>query len=256
MQVKTYLGPKCQITDLDPEPRDTGNGHSGPYVGEVERVPETASIQHDDGMDVSQYGVPGKLLTEQPKDKDNGNTNGEAGKSGSIGAVGPPQPSGANSAPENGGGEEGICIRASKGVGGAGRGADVVEIYLKLQDGNAYDGGEECGNHLGAEDDARRNLEIVGNLEVGTEVQGVRAGDVAKRLEVAHGQGVSLDPGTAYELGQNVERHLYAGHGEDNARGHNKDEGQCDPEEDDARRGVRWVVSQGDTSEYYAHGQD
>lgn len=206
-------------------------------------------------MCAAEHAAPGEVFAQEPEDDDDGDAQGEAEQGLGVLAADAPDLLGADGAPEHGGGEEGVLAGADK-LEGRVLCADAVEVDLVGDDGDADKGRDQGGDHLGEEGEARRDLDVVGELEVVAEVEGVGAGDVAVRLEEAHGEGVAFHKGAADELGQHVERHFDARHGVDDARGHHEDEAEGDAVEDDAGAGVSWPVGDGGAAEGHADDED
>lgn len=206
-------------------------------------------------MCAAEHAAPGEVLAQQPEDDDDGDAQGEAEQRLGVLAADAPDLLGADGAPEHGGGEEGVFAGADK-LEGRVLCADALEVDLVGDDADADKGRDERGDHLREEGEARGDLDVVGELEVVAEVESVGAGDVAVRLEEAHGEGVAFDKGAADELGQHVERDLDARHGVDDARGHHEDEAQGDAVEDDAGAGVRGPVGDGGAAEGHADDED
>lgn len=206
-------------------------------------------------MRAAEHAAPGEVLAQEPEDDDDGNAQGEAQQRLGILAAHAPDLLGADGAPEHGGGEEGVLAGADE-LEGRVLCADAVEVDLVGDDADADKGRDQGGHHLREEGEAGRDLDVVGQLEIVAEVQGVRAGDVAVGLEEAHGEGVAFHEGAADELGQHVERHFDAGHGVDDARGDHEDEAQGDAVEDDAGAGVGWPVGDGCAAEGHADDED
>src|SRR5687768_13180833 len=65
------------------------------------------------------------------------------------------------------------------------------------------------------------------------------AGDVAKRLEVIHGQCIAFNPHTTNELCEDIESHFDTGHGLDDANGNDKHDGKGDAERYHTGCGIR-----------------
>lgn len=72
---------------------------------------------------------------------------------------------------------------------GVGR-ANVLERHLEIENTTTDECEDECGDHLTRESVPRRDLDVVGELEVIGELQSLVAGDVTIGLEPDEGVGV------------------------------------------------------------------
>ena len=89
-------------------------------------------------------------------------------------------------------------------------------------------------------------MDVVGELEILGEVEGVRGGDVSVGLEVIHGGGIAGEPETTEQLGNNVEGDLYVGDGHDDAARNREDDSEEDTIQHNSGGSVGGV--NGDTS--------
>jgi len=105
-------------------------------------------------------------------------------------------------------------------------------IDLEVQDTDADECRDECGDHLREEGVSGRNLDVVCELHIVGETDGVSACHIAVALEVVHGEGVASDPGAADEFGENIECHFNSRHGCDEADWDDEDQAKCDTVED------------------------
>ena len=79
---------------------------------------------------------------------------------------------------------------------------------------------------------------------------------VPETLEVVHGQGVALNPGTTNELGQHIKGNFDAGHGFGNTNGDDEDDAENETVEDDARRCVGLPAGDTANTEAYGDGEE
>ena len=75
---------------------------------------------------------------------------------------------------------------------------------------------------------------------------------IPETLEVVHGQGVALNPGTTNELGQHIEGDLDTGHGFGDTNRNDEDDAENEAVEDDAGGCVG--LPAGDTGDTEAYG--
>ena len=97
--------------------------------------------------------------------------------------------------------------------------------HLVVEDGRADESGNEGSEHLAVEGNPRRDMGIVSEFEILGEVESVRGRDVSVALEVEHGGGVTGEPETTEQLGDNVEGDLYVGDSHDDTARNTKDGG-------------------------------
>jgi hypothetical protein len=88
--------------------------------------------------------------------------------------------------------------------------------------------GNEGSEHLAVEGDPRWNVGVMGEFEILGEVEGVHGGDVSVGLEKVHGIGVTGEPETTEQLGDDVEGNLYVCDSHDDATRHTEDGGEED----------------------------
>lgn len=191
---------------------------------------------------------------EKPEEEDDGNTKREAEKSLGVLPVGSPDLGRTNGTPKDGGSKEGVDTGASKAELGI-RGAYAVNVtHLEVEHTDTDERANEGGDHLSAEGVSGRNLDVVGELKVVGEPDGVSAGDITEGLEVVHGEGVSFDERTTNELGEDIQSDFDTGHSLDDTDGNDKDEAEGQTIEDDPRRGVGLPAH--DTSDTKTNGDD
>jgi hypothetical protein len=148
---------------------------------------------------------------------------------------------GTEGTPENGSGEEGVDAGAGEPILLASR-ADVGDLgHLVVENGGANEGRHKGGDHLTVEGDPRWDVDVMRELEILGEVEGVRGRDVSVGLEVVHRGGVTGEPETSEQLGDDVQGNLDVRDGHDNTAGDTEDEGKEDTIQDDGRSGVGGV---------------
>ena len=122
---------------------------------------------------------------------------------------------GAESTPQDGSGEKRVGVGTSEMILLRGQ-ADVRDLgHLVIEDGRADEGGDECCPHLAVKGDPRGDVHVVCELEILSEVKSMRGRDVSVRLEVVHSGGVTREPESAKELGNNVQGNLDVRDGHD-----------------------------------------
>ena len=135
-------------------------------------------------------------------------------------------PLGSEGTPEDSSGEATIGSRAGEVVLLAGC-ANVRDLrHLVVEDSRRNKTGNEGGDHLAIESDPRRDVGIMGELEILGETEGVPSGDVSVGPKEIHAVGVTGEPETAEQLGNDVEDYLYVGDSLDDATGNTKDDGE------------------------------
>ena len=135
---------------------------------------------------------------------------------------------GSKSTPENGSGEESVGTRTGEMVLLV-RCANIGDLrHLIVEDSRAYESRNKGSEHLAVEGDPRWNMDIVSELEILGEVEGLRGGDKSVGLEVVHGGGIAGEPEATKQLGNNVEGDLYVGNGHDDAARNTEDDSEED----------------------------
>jgi len=97
---------------------------------------------------------------------------------------------------------------------------------LVIEDSRTNESGNEGSEHLAAEGDPGWNVDVMSELEILSEVEGMRRGDVSVDLEVVHGIDITGEPETTEQLGKNVEGHLRISDGLDYTARNTKDDGE------------------------------
>ena len=109
---------------------------------------------------------------------------------------------------------------------------------MVVENGGADEGRHEGGDHLTIEGDPGWDVDIVRELEILGEVEGVGGRDISVRLEVVHRGGVTGEPETSEQLGDDVQGDFNVRDGHYNPAGDTEDEGKEDAVQDDGRSGV------------------
>jgi hypothetical protein len=157
-----------------------------------------------------------------------------------------------NGSPQDRCGEESVDARTCELELGIGSANASDALHLEVEDAGADNGTDKGGDDLGDEGLTGRNLDVVGELEIVAEPNGVRAGHVAKGLEIIHGQRVAIDKGTANEFSEHVQGNFDACHGLDDAHGDDKDDAERQAIKDNPGRSVSIPAS--DTSDTQSNG--
>lgn len=163
------------------------------------------------------------------------------------------QARGADQTPNDRRGEDGAAVGAGEAVLLV-LGADVVDVAQHPQ-GHARlgQGAEDGGDALGEEESARRNLEVVAELQVRGKVEALADDVGGQDLEQNVGNGLALEHVAADELGEDVELvGVDVGHALDHAAGDHVDGGD-DVGQDDSPPGQARVVAHGGAD---AHAHD
>jgi hypothetical protein len=96
--------------------------------------------------------------------------------------------------------------------------ADIGDLcHLVIENGRADEGGDESCPHLAVEGDPWSDVHVVGELEILSELESMRGRDISVGLEVVHSSGVTREPETTEELGNNVQGNLDVRIGHDDA---------------------------------------
>lgn len=131
-------------------------------------------------MQLSGPGPFGKLLVHRPDQNDHGDAEGEADQGLAVLAFVTKDLGRTDCTPQDRGGKEGVHSWTGQLVLRL-RGADIVDAaHLEIEHANADNGAEESGHHLRAKRMARWNLDVVGQLQVVAEPDGMGTGDVAE----------------------------------------------------------------------------
>ena len=133
---------------------------------------------------------------------------------------------GSEGSPEDGSGKGSVDTRAGEMVLLTGHTNTGNLRHLVVEDSRANKTGNEGGDHLATESDPRRYVGVMGKLEVLGKAQGVRSGDISVGLEEVHAVGVTGEPETTEQLGNDVEGYLHVGDGLDDAARNTKDDGK------------------------------
>jgi hypothetical protein len=80
--------------------------------------------------------------------------------------------------------------------------------YLVAENGGAEEGGDESCPHLAVEGDPRGDVHVVRELEILSKLESMRGRDGSVSLEVVHSGGISREPETTEQLGNNVQGDL------------------------------------------------
>ena len=100
--------------------------------------------------------------------------------------------------------------------------------HLIVEDSRTHETGNKGGEHLTIKSDPGWNVDIMGELEILGEVEGVRGRDVSVGLEKVHGIGITGKPETTKQLSDDVEGDLYVCDSFDDTTRHTEDGGKED----------------------------
>lgn len=129
-------------------------------------------------MELTNELVPRELADDEPKDDGNAKTDGEAQKEPLVLAVNTKHLDGTNGSPQDGGSKEGVDAGAEETHGRVGL-ANVLNVDLEVEHTSADESGNERGHHLGGEGVTGRDLDVVSELEIVGEADGMRAGHIS-----------------------------------------------------------------------------
>ena len=230
------LGPPAEESFLDVVVEQPSDGECGPNVRQVIRSPNEPAVQKDWCMEgLKNLPPPAEEVERNREDGANKETPQKAVIDGTC-AENLLRP---ESTPENGSGKESVDTRAGEMML-LPRRTDIGDLrHLVVEGSRAYESGKQGGEHLAAERDPGRDVDVMGKLEILSEVEGVRGGDVSVGLEVVHGCSITGEPEAAEQFSYNIEGDLYVGGGHDDTTRDTED----DSEEDAVQHNGRGCVS-------------
>ena len=197
----------------------------GPNVGHVVGSPNESTNQENRNVEVGENPEP--LAKVVKWDGQNG-SNGEAPQESIIDGTRAEHFLWTESAPKDGSGEERVVPRAGKVILLTGQ-TDVGNLrHLVVEDRRADEGGDESRPHLTVECDPWSDVNIVGELEVLSEVESLRGRDVTVGFEIIHGSGVTGEPETAEQLSDDVQGNLDVRDGHDDTARNTEDHSEED----------------------------
>lgn len=218
------LQPPAQVAALDEVVED--DAHGSPAEEDVNgRGGQQACAAVDDGRaDVAPDGL-GPASREQPADDRRGGPDEPEPLQRGIGRSVAEDAGRTDGSPDDRRREEDAPVGARVLVWllGTAHVGDVVDC--PVQDADLHNGRPNRGDELRGEHDARGHLHVVAELEILSEIEGLRHGDVSVILEHHHGQGPPRHHVADDELGQDVEAQLDVGDGLDETDGNEPDDG-------------------------------
>lgn len=121
---------------------------------------------------------------------------------------------------------------ACEAVDGLGRAEALDVCKHPVEDADLGDGGDESGDDLDEEHDARGDFHVVPELEVGGELDALGGGDVAIGDKDHVGDGAAGKGDAADELADEVDAAVLVGDGHDDAVGDEEDGADGEGEEE------------------------
>lgn len=176
----TYLGPKRHETGFEIDPGNPCNRDRRPDIRHVIWRPHNAAVHDGHWVNLSSPIPLGKPLVERPEEDDDDNAQREPNQNLSVLAVLAKDLLRPDGSPQNRCGEESVDARACEPELGIGSANASDALHLEVEDAGADDGADKGGDDLGDEGLAGRDLDVVGELEIVAEPNGVRAGYIAK----------------------------------------------------------------------------
>ena len=179
-----------------------------PDVCQVIRCPNKRAVQKYGGVEVPKnLPLPTKEIEWNREEGANGETPQEIIVDGSRAE----HPLWSEGSPEDGSGEESADTGAGEVVLLV-RFADIRDLrHLVVEDTRA----DECGNkgseHLAVEGNPRWNVDVMSEFEILGELEGVLGGGVSVELEVHQGSGVTGEPETTEQLGNDTKGDFHVG---------------------------------------------
>lgn len=199
---------------------EDGDGNGGPNVRHVVRSPGKSTDQQNWNVGVGESLM---LIAKEVEGDGQKSTDEETPQKTIIDGTGTEHPLGTKSTPKDGSGKESVVPGASEVVLLA-RQADVGDLsHLVVEDGRADEGGDKSRPYLAVEGDPWRDMYIVSEFEIRGEVKSVRGRDETVRLEEIHRGGITGEPKTTEELGDNVQGDFDVRDGQDDTTGDTED---------------------------------
>lgn len=173
------------------------------------------------------------VFVEEVGDEGGDGADPEEVEEGGVDAADGVETTGADEAPDDGGGVDGSTVGTGEAVGLVG-GADVLDV-AEHPDGDAGlgEGAEDGGEALGHEEGARGDFEVVAEFHVHGEVDTLADDVGAEDFEDHVGEGFAFEHVAADEFGEDVELvGVDVGDALDDAAGDHVDGGDDEAEED------------------------
>ena len=212
------------MTVEQPSDRD-----GGPYVRQVVRSPNESAIQKYGGVEVLEnLPLPAKEIERNREEGTNGETPQETVVDGTrakhpLWSKGTPKDGRGEESADTGAGEVVLLIRCT----------NIGDLrHLVVEDTRADESRNKGGEHLAVEGNPRWNVDVMSEFEVLGETESVCGGDMSVKFEVHQGGGVTGEPETAEQFGNDAEGDLHVGNSHDYAARNAKD----DCEEDTIQR--------------------
>ena len=204
-------------------------------MGQIERSPNNTATEEDGSVEVLEYF---RLFAEVVEGDRHKRADEETPQEGIVDGTGTEHLLGSKGTPEKGTGEEGVDVGTSEPALLV-RCADIWDLgHLVVENGGTDEGRHDGGDHLAVECDPGWNVDIMRELEIPGEVEGVRGRDISVRLEVVHRDGISGEPETTEQPGNDVQGNLDVRDRHDNTAGDAEDEGKEDTIQDNDGSGV------------------
>ena len=141
---------------------------------------ETQGTKHNRKIDFSPHTARNTSASNEPDQDGRDRTDEESPYQWSVEPPFPKESLGTDDAPQNAAIEMYSRDRTGEAVDGLGS-ADALNMGKHpVQDSDLRDTGDKCGRHLDFEEDFRRNLHVMAELEVGGELEPLGRADVAK----------------------------------------------------------------------------
>ena len=191
--VLVVLGPPTEVSPLDVVVEQPSNGDGGPNVRQVKRSPNDATAQEDWGVEVPE-GLP--LLAKEVERNWEEGANEEKPQETVVDGTSTEHLLRPEGTPEDGSGEEIVDTGAGEVVLLLHR-ANIGDLRHLIVEGSCADeSGNERSEHLATERDPRCNVDVMRELEILGEAEGLRGGDISVDLAVVRGGGVTGEPET------------------------------------------------------------
>lgn len=156
------LGPPSEEPPPNVVIEEKGQWDSSPSVGQVVRSPDYTSHQKDGDVE-----VPEELESPSEEVKGDGqnSANEETPQEAVVDCTRTVHLPRTEGTPKDGSGKEGVGARTGEPILLV-WGANVRDRHLVVEDRSANERGHKCGDHLAIKCDPRRNMDIMGQLEI------------------------------------------------------------------------------------------
>ena len=252
MHSLVVLGPPSEEPPPNVVIEEKAQRNTSPSVGQVVRSPDYASRQKYGDVEVPEEP---EAPSEEVEGDGQNSSNQETPQETVIDCTRTVHLLGTEGAPENGSGKEGVGTRTGEPILLVWS-ANVRDRHLIVEDRGANERRHKGCDHLTIKRDPRRDMDIMGQLEILGKMERMRRGDVSVRLEVIHGGGVARKPEPSEQLRDDVQGDLDIGDGHDDAARNAENDREEDTVQYDGWGGVGGVSPNTSRTERDRDGKD